>query len=87
MKSIRNVPAARAGDAGDNAVASRIAQAATIGRNSWLSVRTDDNDEDDDSEGDRSHFSLSAAAPSGRVDAEFSGLRSAAVGRIPTKFP
>ena len=67
MKSIRNVPAARAGRAGENAAASSMALASTIGRNSALSVRTDDNDEDDDSEGDRSHFSLSALALSGRV--------------------
>jgi hypothetical protein len=69
MKSIRNVPAARAGRAGDNAVASSMAPATKMGRNRLFSVRTDGNDKDDKSEGDRSHFSLSAAVAAGRVGA------------------
>jgi len=69
MKSIRSDPAAPADDGGYNTVASSITLASTMGRSSSLSIRTDGNDNDDDSEGDRSHFSLSATPAPGRVGA------------------
>ena len=57
-----------------------------MGRNRSLSVRTDGNDNDDGSEGDRSHFSLSAAAPSGRVSADFQGCVAPLSAEYPPNF-